>query len=536
MVSSTMKLPMLTTDYLDRAIELYGDQVGVIADDGTAYTYREFADRINQLSRALLDLGLERGDRVAVLTPNSHWFMETLYATMQLGMLFVPYNFRLQPNEYDYLLNDAAPEAVIVDDAFTDKVEPHLDTAPADHFIANPGASVGSDWLDYEGLLSDYSADRPDRPDIQETDDATILYTSGTTGDPKGVVHTHRIQHYHALIHAHHMEIEDDDTWLWTSPMFHINGWGHIYTLTGIGGQHVLLRDFDPGEVFRRIEKYDVSVLGGAPTVLNLLLNHYENNPDIATTGEKPVRVETAASPPPRSTIKAVEEQLGWRILHAYGLTETGPIITTSNTRRYQEQADKYGVINSPGFACLNTRIRVVDRDGNDVPLDDETMGEIICQGNQVLDRYWEKPAETERAFNDRVEGWFHTGDIATMDENRMLTIVDRKKDVIISGGENISSIEVQDVLYEHPDIEQAAVIAIPHEKWGETPLALVVPSEGADLTEKNVIEFTRERLAHYKCPTEVEFRDALPQTATGKIQKYELRQKYWEDQDRQVA
>ncbi len=531
-----MQLPMLTTDYLDRATELYGDQVGVVADDGTEYTYRQFADRINQLSRALADLGLGKGDRVAVLTPNSHWFMETLYAAMQMGMIFVPYNFRLQSNEYEYLLDDAAPDAVIVDDEFTGKVAEHRDAAPVEHWVANSGDAVSGDWLDYESLLSDYSTERPDRPDLDETDDATILYTSGTTGDPKGVVHTHRIQHYHALIHAHHMEIEDDDTWLWTSPMFHINGWGHIYTVTGIGGKHVVLRNFDPGEVFRRIDDHDVSVLGGAPTVLNMLLNHYDETPDTPTTGDKPVRVETAASPPPRSTIKAVEDNLGWRIIHAYGLTETGPIITTSNSQRYQQQEDKYAVINSPGFACLNTRIRVIDQAGEDVPLDDETMGEIVCQGNQVLDRYWDKPEETERAFNDRVEGWFHTGDIATMDENRMLTIVDRKKDVIISGGENISSIEVQDTLYEHPDIEQAAVIAIPHEKWGETPLAIVVPAEGADLTEEGVIEFCRDRLAHYKCPTQVEFREALPQTATGKVQKYELRQKYWEEQDREVA
>ncbi|HKJ59172.1 MAG TPA: AMP-binding protein, partial [Halobacteriales archaeon] len=338
-----------------------------------------------------------------------------------------------------------------------------------------------------------------------------------------------------AMIHAHHVEFEDDDTILWTSPMFHINGWGHIYGLTGIGGKHVVLRDFDPAEVFSRIAEYDVSFLGGAPTVLNMLLE-YHADADVPSTGEKPVRVETAASPPPKQTIKRTEEELGWRIIHAYGATETGPLITTSNTHRKIAQGDKYDIVNSPGFATLNTEIRVVDEDGNDVPLDDSTYGEVIARGNQVMDRYWEKPEETEEAFNARVPGWFHTGDIATMNEDKMLTIIDRKKDVIISSGENISSIEVQDVLYDHPDVQLAAVIGVPHEKWGETPKALVVKRDGSDLTEEELIEFTRERLAHYKCPTSVEFHDDLPQTSTGKIQKFELRQDYWQEEERNVG
>ncbi len=336
------------------------------------------------------------------------------------------------------------------------------------------------------------------------------------------------------MIHSHHVELEDDDTILWTSPMFHLNGWGHIYGLTGIGGKHVILRDFDPAAVFDRITEHDVSFLGGAPTVINMLLDHQAET-GVATTGEKPVRVEVAAAPPPKQTIRRTEEELGWRIIHAYGETETGPIITTSNSRRKIEQGDKYDIINTQGFATVNTEVRVVDEDGHDVPLDDETYGEVVARGNQVMDRYWNKPEATEAAFHDRVDGWLHTGDIATIDENRMITIVDRKKDIIISGGENISSVEVQDVVFDHPDVQLAAVIGVPHEKWGETPKALVVPREGADLTEEALIEFTRERLAHYKCPTSVEFVDDLPQTSTGKIQKYELRQQYWDDADNGV-
>ncbi|WP_435077124.1 long-chain-fatty-acid--CoA ligase [Halococcus sp. AFM35] len=530
-----MHRPLLTTDYLDRAVELYGDDTGVVADDGTEYTYAELGERINRLSNALHEWGIEKGDRVALLSPNSHYFIETLYATMQLGALFVPLNFRLQPGEYEYLLTDSSPRVLIADYEYAEKVQPLRGETSVEHWVAYDTEDVADWWDDYETVLAESSPDQPDRPDLSETDDATILYTSGTTGDPKGVVHTHRIQHYHALLHAHHMEFEDDDTLLWTSPMFHINGWGHIYGLTGIGGTHVIQRQFDPESVFERVSECDVSFLGGAPTVLNMLLEYYEDA-DVPTSGEKPVRVEVAASPPPKQTIRRVEDELGWRTLHAYGLTETGPIVTTSNSKRKIEQGDKYDIVNKPGFATLNTEVRVVNEDGEDVPLDDETKGEVVARGNQMLDRYWNKPEATERAFHDRADGWFHTGDIATMDENHMLTVVDRKKDVIISGGENISSIEVQDVIYDHPAVRVAAVIAVPDERWGETPKALVVTHEDSNLTEEGLIEFTREHLAGYKCPTSVEFRDALPQTATGKIQKYELREEYWEDAERNVG
>jgi fatty-acyl-CoA synthase len=530
-----MHKPLLTTDFLDRAVELYGDDVGVIADDGTEFTYAEVGDRVNRLSNALLGWGITKGDRVAILAPNAHFFIETLYATMQLGAIFVPLNFRLQPGEYEYLLGDCEPSVVVADHEYAEKLLPHRGEAGVDEWVAVDAAAVEGDWHDYETVLEEASEAPPERPDISEDDDATILYTSGTTGDPKGVVHTHRIQHYHALIHSHHIELEDDDTILWTSPMFHLNGWGHIYGLTGIGGKHVVLRDFDPAAVFERITAHDVTFLGGAPTVINMLLEHRAET-GVETTGEKPVRVEVAAAPPPKQTIRRTEEELDWRIIHAYGETETGPLITTSNTRRKIEQGDKYDIINTQGFATLNTEVRVVDEDGNDVALDDESYGEVVARGNQVMDRYWNKPEATERAFHDRVDGWLHTGDIATMDENRMLTIVDRKKDIIISGGENISSVEVQDVIYDHPDVRLAAVIGVPHEKWGETPKALVVTDEGSDLTEEGLIEFTRERLAHYKCPTSVKFVDDLPQTSTGKIQKFELRKAYWQDAESQVG
>jgi len=270
--------------------------------------------------------------------------------------------------------------------------------------------------------------------------------------------------------------------------------------------------------------------------VLNALIQHYEDEGgDVVTTGERDVRIATAGSAPATATIETVEDEFDWRIIHIYGLTETAPIITTSNSpRRLAERGRELKVKQGAETVC--TDVRVVDEDSNDVPRDGETIGEIVVRGNQVMDRYLNKPEITEQAFNDRVEGYFHTGDLATIDEDGMVSIQDRKKDIIISGGENISSIEVEDVLYDHPGILKAAVIPVPSEKWGETPKAIVVEHPDADLTEEEVIPFVKENLANYKAPTSVDFVEDLPETATGKVQKYELRSQYWEGQERMVG
>jgi len=518
-----MKQPMLTTDFLDRALDNYGDVVGVVAHDGTEYTYGEFGERVHRLSNALLDMGLERGDRVALLAPNTHWFLEALFAINQVGMVSVPTNYRLIAEDFEYILSDCGAAAIVADEAYAGKVETVREDVPTTGFVAHSADAVEGEWRDYETLVADVSPDPPERPDISEDDAATINYTSGTTGDPKGVVRTHRTEHWHALITAHHTEVQDDDTYLWTLPMFHVNGWGYPYVVTGAGGTHVCQRTFDAAGAMERIREYDVSYLCGAPTVLNRLLEVSEDS-DEPASGDAEVRIATAASPPPPATIRTVEDELGWRILHVYGLTETGPLITTSNSPRRIESEGRFAVKTRQGSAMLGTRLRVVDEDGETVPRDDETMGEVVVKGNQVMDRYWNKPDKTERAFSERRPGWFHTGDIATWDEHGMISIKDRKKDIIISGGENISSVEIEEVLYEHPDVEKAAVVGVPHEKWGETPKAIVVLTPSADLTESAVIEHTRANLASFKCPTEVEFVEDLPETATGKVRKVELR------------
>ncbi len=515
---------MTTLDFLDRGVDVYGDAVGVVAHDGTEYTYAEFGERVDRVAAALSDLGIEPGDRVALLSPNTHWFLETLFAINVRGAVSVPLNYRLIAEDYEYILDDCEARAVIADHEYVETVEAIRDRIPATTFIATAADGVDGDWHDYESLLAEADPDATERPDVSEDDPATINYTSGTTGEPKGVVRTHRTEHWHALITAHHTEISDDDAYLWTLPMFHVNGWGYPYVITGVGGTHVCQRHFDAEGAFDRIHAYDVTYLCGAPTVLDRLVDHYQSH-DIPSSGEKPVRIATAASPPPEATIRTVEDELGWNILHVYGLTETGPLITTSNSPRRIESEGRFTIKTRQGHAMLGTELRVVDEDGEDVPPDDETMGEIVVRGNQVMDRYWNKPERTRDAFSGRLDGWFHTGDFATIDDRRMVSIKDRKKDVIISGGENISSVEVEDALYNHPDIEHVAVIGVPHEKWGETPKAIVVPAAGVDLTEEAVIEFARDNLAHFKCPTAVEFVDDIPETSTGKIRKVELRE-----------
>ena len=529
-----MKREMLTLDFLDRASDIYGDVTGIVAHDGTEYTYAELDDRVNRLANALADRGIEKGDKVALLAPNTHYFVETLYATNTLGAVFVPMNYRLTPGELEYILNDADADVVISDYDYAENVEPIRDVVPAEQFIGYETDRIDGDWEDYEAVLSGASADEPERPDISEDDDASINYTSGTTGDPKGVVRTHRTEHWHALVLNQHMEIRDDDTYLWTLPMFHCNGWGHTYAITGTGGTHVCQRTFDAEGVFDRVREYDVSFMCGAPTVLNALVQHFDNN-DVGTTGDRDVRLATAGSAPATATIGKIEDEFGWRIIHIYGLTETAPTITTSNSpRRLAERGRELKV--NQGSEALCTDVRVVDENGNDVPRDGTSIGEIVVRGNQVMDRYLNKPEITRAAFSERLEGYFHTGDLATIDGDGMVSIQDRKKDIIISGGENISSIELEDALYDHEGILKAAVIPVPSEKWGETPKAFIVQQPDANLTEEGVISFIKDNLAGYKAPTQVEFVEDFPETATGKVQKYELRKKEWDDEERMVG
>ncbi|MCU1450050.1 MAG: AMP-dependent synthetase and ligase, partial [Acidimicrobiales bacterium] len=351
---------------------------------------------------------------------------------------------------------------------------------------------------------------------------ATINYTSGTTARPKGVQLTHRNNWINATTFGLHTTISDRDVYLHTLPMFHANGWGMPYALTGVGARHVVLRKVDGADILRRVDEHGVTLLCGAPAVVNMVLDAAQSW-DGEIPGRGRTRIVVAGAPPPTQTIERVETELGWEFIQIYGLTETAPLLTINRGRaEYDslspaERAQKLGRAGAPALG---------------VKLDVDNEGEVLARANVVLEGYWEQPEETAKAI---VDGWFHTGDGGALDDDGYLTISDRKKDVIISGGENISSIEVEDRLFSHPAVAEVCVIGVPHDKWGETVKALVVLKPDANVTEVELIEHCREGLAHYKCPTSVEFRTELARTATGKLQKFKLRASFWEGRDRKV-
>lgn len=403
------------------------------------------------------------------------------------------------------------------------------------------GASTAGAWEDFDTVVADTDPDTYDRPSMDEADIAAINYTSGTTGNPKGVVMSHRAEAIHTYTSVAHQEIRDDDVYLWTLPMFHANGWGHIFSLTGMGATHVCTRGVGPADIFETIVEADVSYLCAAPTVMNMLVDYYrEHEPE--TLGDNPLRIASGGAAPPEATIRTLEDEFGWHFKQMYGLTETGPLIVSSDFRRfYDDDSDsRFAIKKKTGIGFMGCEVAVVDEDGEMVPRDGESIGEVVVRGNQILEAYWDKPKETEKAFNDRIKGWFHTGDLATVDERGFLTIQDRKKDIIISGGENISSLELEDVLHDHPAVSEVAIVPTPSERWGESPKAFVLPTTGdaqnPGVTETELESFMRESLAGYKVVKEVEFVESLPTTATGKIQKFELRKREWQAEDRMVG
>ncbi len=534
-----METPLIVTDFLEQARTYYGDQEAIVGVDGDRYTYAEFGERADRFAAALQERGIEKGDRVAVLDPNTHYHLEAAFGAMQLGAVHTPLNYRLEPNDYEYILSDAGVDAIYADYEYAEKIEAIRDEVPTETFVTNDVDAVEGNWESFDAALEDAGSEF-EQPKMSEDEIITINYTSGTTGDPKGVCRTHRTETIHAYLMSIYHEITDDDTYLWTLPMFHVNGWGHIYAVTGMGATHVCTRGVNADEVVDSIREEDVSFLCAAPAVLNQLIDYYESEGEPEMMGDKQVRVTTAGSAPPEATIRAVEDRFGWYLKHLYGATETGPLITISDAKRLMNDENRFEIKKRQGMGVLGTEVRVVDEDGEDVPRDDATLGEIVVRGNQVMDRYWNKPEETDEAFTDRVEGYYHTGDLATVDENGLIAIRDRKKDIIISGGENISSIELEDTLFDHDAVADAAVIPAPSDEWGETPKAFVVPSNDdpndPPVSADELTQFTRDRLASYKTVRRIEYVKELPKTATGKTQKYELRQQEWEDEDRMIG
>ncbi len=524
-----MHVPLLVNDFLSRPALLYPDKIAVV-DGAGRFSYRDLQARANRLSNALLDLGVGKGDRVCMLSPNSHFFLESFYGTSQIGAVLVPLNFRLKASEHRYILDHAAVKVGLVDHEYTELVDGIRSEIPSvEHWIvAQDDGEAPNGWTDWESLIAGVSDATPPSPELEETDLASINYTSGTTARPKGVMLTHRSLYVNAYSMIAHLGISHDDVELWTLPMFHCNGWGAVYALTGMGGTHVVLRAVDAERIFTLIEQEGVTFACMAPAVLNAILEYeHADRHELRTTP----RFVVAGAPPPAAFIERLEKELGWHFNQIYGLTETSPYLT-GNFISHGTAEDDYDRRSRVGVPGLGVDIVLLDDAGNPVPRDNETVGEICARSNVVFDGYWEQPEETADAIRN---GYFHTGDLAVWDEVGNVNIVDRKKDVIISGGENVSSAEVEDALYQHPAVLECAVIGVPHEKWGETPIALVVLRDDETTDEPTLIESCRQHLAHFKCPTAVKFIDALPRTATGKLQKFRLREEFWQGQERRV-
>ncbi|MGE6259163.1 long-chain-fatty-acid--CoA ligase [Heyndrickxia sporothermodurans] len=529
-----MFVPLVLTQFLDRAVKLYGSKTAVMDEKGT-FTYEELNSRVNQLSHGLQSLQVKKGDRIAYLAPNTLEMLEGFYGVFQLGGIMVPLNTRLTPNDYSYILNHSESEIFFVDEELYDLIRPvRNQLCSVKQIIVHGDQAVelepGDLW--YESWLKQFPISSFSRAELDEQDVANILYTSGTTGKPKGVMLTHRNNYLHALSTMHHLRVSDRDVLLHVLPMFHVNGWGSPFYYTANGATHVTLKQIRPDKIFEKIQKYKVTIIHMAPAVLNSLLQYYERHqPKI----EQAIRVVIAGSAPPPSFVSRVEEQLGWEFIQVYGMTEASPLITTSNIRVHHQNEAKetqYRMKAKAGYEMIGCDVRVVNGKGEEVAKNGKEIGEIVAKSNGVMLGYWKNEEATNEVIRN---GWYHTGDMAIIDENGNIEIVDRKKDIIISGGENISSIEVEGILYEHPGVLEAAIIAIPHEKWGETPLAVVVKREGYTIDEKDLIEFARQKMAHFKAPTSVSFVDELPKTASGKIQKVRLRNEFWKEHERFV-
>jgi fatty-acyl-CoA synthase len=514
-----METPLSPLDFARRTRRLHGTREAVV-DGDLRLTYAEFFDRCDRWSAALQGLGVSQGDRVATIAPNTHAQLEAFYAVPQLGAVLVPMNYRLTPDDFAYMVNHSGTTVLCAHSDYLAAIDSVRDQLPGvRHFVAFEGSADG--WLDYEGLIAS-SEPQFTRPVIGERDLLTINYTSGTTSRPKGVMITHRNAALNTIGTLLHLHMGVGERYLWTLPMFHANGWTFTWTVTAAGGTHVCLRKVDPELVFGLIRDERVGWLCAAPTVLIALANAPDEVRGAVPSG---VRVATAGAPPAAATIERLEGGFGWDITHVYGLTETAPFITVCAPLPEHAglpPADLAVIKARQGVELLTSgELRVVDDTGAEVPADGVTLGEITVQGNVVMDGYYNDPDATKKAMGD---GWFHTGDAAVVHPDGYVEIRDRIKDVIISGGENISSVEVEGALLRHPAVAEAAVVGLPSEQWGETPHAFVVLLTGTRATEEEIIAFVRNRIARYKAPRGVTFVADLPKTATGKIQKYVLR------------
>ena len=524
-----MHVPLTPLRCLFRAADLYPDKVGVVSGDAR-YTYSEFALRCRRFAAGLVAAGVVPGDRVGMLSFNSSALLEGYFAVPLAGGIIMPLNVRLHQSELEVILKHSSPSVLLYEEDFAATVNYLRGAVAGCRFIAidGPGQHTLSALMDIDPIAI------PNLMSVDETNIAELFYTSGSTGQPKGVMLSHRSLYLHALSLAGSLDHDDRQTILHTIPLFHANGWGFPQFATMCGFKQVMMRRFEPTAVFRLIEQEQATIMILVPTMAASLLS-CPQRPAFDLSSLQHVILGGAASSP--QMVAQLEALLpGVTIRAGYGLTETSPVISTArpkSTLTYDNAGDHQRFAASAGWPFLGVEVRVIDNDGHDVPQDGTTVGEVAVRGDNVMDGYYREAALTRDAI---VGGWLHTGDMAVWDKERCLKVVDRKKDVIISGGENIASIEVEHAIQAHPDVLECAVVAAPDVRWGEVPVAIVVLDANAVLTEEELLGWAASRLARFKLPRRFVFQtEPLPKGGTGKVLKYQLREQFWQGKEKRI-
>ena len=513
-------VPLTPIRCLYRAVDLFGNSIGIVSGD-QEFTYKEFGERCERLAAALRDAGVRPGDRVAFLSFNGHALIEGYYGVPMAGGIVMPLNVRLTASELSVILQHSGTRLLFYEPEF----EPIATSLPVERKIRLNE--------EYEALLASAKPERIDFMHVDENSVAELFYTSGSTGTPKGVMLTHRTVYLHALSVVTCSIEPATMVDLHTIPLFHANGWGHAHSSTMMGTKQVMVRRFDPVAVYQLIDRHRATDMAVVPTMANALLA-VPNVSAYDISSMRQIQIGGAASSP--ELIQRMEERFKCRVYAGYGLTETAPVLTFARPKRgiiYQSERERYERQAMTGWPVPGVEIRVVDPQGIDVARDGKSIGEVIARGDHIMAGYYEEPEATRAVMSD---GWLATGDMAVWDENAFIHIVDRKKEIIISGGENISSLEVEKAISAHPEVFECAVVAAPDEKWGEVPAAIVVRKQGSQLNAESLCEFLNGRLAKFKMPRRIDFSDeALPKTGTGKIRKLVLKEKYWVGKSKRV-
>jgi fatty-acyl-CoA synthase len=539
---------MILTEPLIKALKFFPQKHAIVCG-AKRWTYQEFYDRINRFSHCLKDFGIVKNDKIAILHPNCHYFLETYYAITQVGAISIPINYRLSPREIEFILQDSESKILIADPMLQKQIDPIRREISGIKKILWTGEekersclpclpnkqTAGREELhdlNYEEALRQADSNILPATYITDKDIAQIYYTSGTTGRPKGVMLSHKNVMTHALGTIAEIHLTDSDVWIHVAPLFHLADAWATWAVTWVGGTHVLVREFDAKIVLETIEREKVTLTNLIPTMLNLMVNY----PDIEKYDYRSLRILLSGGAPiAPEVVRKTVETFKCDYAQTYGMTETSPYLTFSILKDHLKKLsyeDRLRFKSKTGREFISVELKVVNDRGEEIKKDEKEVGEIVVRGDIVTKGYWKLPEETKKSIRN---GWLYTGDMAVMDEEGYVTIVDRKKDMILTGGENVYSTEVENVLYMHPAILECAVVGVPDQKWGEAVKGIVVLKPGEKATAEEIIQFCKDRITHYKAPKSIDFVNALPRTGSGKIHKKGLRDKYWEGYKKKV-